>query len=121
MSRIYQVVYCDVRPWKSKDWRMEWTKWYLIDCPLVGIKDLDSARHRAKELKEECPMVEAIIIGKTDKDFSRVTVDCLKGISALRGANACEGLPSYDLEEYYSYYRWLLSTQQKEKSEGRKK
>lgn len=115
MSRIYQVVYCDTRPWKSKDWRMEWTKWYLIECPLIGIKDLNSAKNRAKKLKEEYPMVEAIIIGETRKDFSRVADPCLEGINTLRGAQACEGEPSYDLEEDYSNYRRLLNTQQKQK------
>ena len=99
MGKLYQIIYYvtkDVSPWEP--W---WTYPYLLQCPAVGIKGLEAARKRAKEWKEKLgEKFQPIIIGETDTDFESVDCDCLYGITALRGANACEfEFPDMFLEE----------------------
>jgi hypothetical protein len=79
---------------------MEWTNWYLLECPLVGIKDLNTARLKARDLKKKHgKSVQVVIIGETlKKDFRTLDADNLYGVSALRGANAKEESPSWIFE-----------------------
>lgn len=94
-NRIYQVAYCDSKFWdetKTLTEQVERTfRWYLIECPLIGIKDIATARHRAKELKHDFgTRAQAIIISEVKDQYETITADDILGIAALRGANATE-------------------------------
>ena len=96
-TKIYQTVFCDCRPWEKASWNVGWTEWHLLDCPLIGIGDIYTARLRAKKLKTEYGRkVQALII--SGMDVAKRDADYLFGIKALRGANAREDAPSYVLE-----------------------
>lgn len=92
-TKIYQIAYCDCRPW-DEDFRkfVEWTEWYVLECPLIGIKDLETARFRAKQLKQRYSKnVQVLIIGEIlRKTCKTLDADHLYGITALRGLDARE-------------------------------
>lgn len=95
--KIYQVVFSDCRPWEKASWNIAWTEWHLPDCPLIGIRDIQTARLRAKKLKTKYGRkVQAIII--SGMDVAKRNADYLFGIKALRGADAREDAASYVLE-----------------------
>ena len=95
--RLYQVVYC-VMTRHSGPW---WLNHYLLQCPLIGIKDLDEARRRAKEWKALLGVrFQPIIIGETFADYEHIGIDCLYGVKAINGFNASEmEFPDFLLEE----------------------
>jgi len=96
MSKIYQIVYCDSKFWNEDQPLTEQVertfRWYLLECPAVGIKDIDTARQRAREeLKAEFgKRAQAVIISEAEGQYENVTFDDLLGITVLRGANAAE-------------------------------
>ena len=92
-NRIYQIVYCDCRPWDEDHWKfLKWTEWYVLECPLIGIEDLKTARLRAKQLKQKYGKnVQIVIVGEIlRKTCKTLDADHLYGITALRGADARE-------------------------------
>ena len=94
-KEIYQVVYCDSKFWATKNLQEQIEinfRWYLLECPLIGIKDLRTARERAKkEIKNRFgERAQVIIIGEVEGQFKGITADDLLGIIVLRGANATE-------------------------------
>lgn len=95
VREIYQVVYCDGRLWNAES-KYDWVTWYCLDCPLVGISNLDIAKHKARELKRKYPMAEVIII--SGMDTRSVSADYLYDIMALRGRDAKEECPSWIFE-----------------------
>ena len=92
---IYQVAYCDSKFWdetKPLAEQVERTfRWYLIECPLIGFKDIVMARYRARELKDKFgTRAQVIIIGEVKSQFETVTADDILNIATLRGADATE-------------------------------
>ena len=96
MKKIYQVVYCDSKFWERDNPLQEQIerkfRFYLLQCPLIGIEDLETARERAKkELKDEFgKRAQTIIISEVESQFRGITADDLTGITVLRGADATE-------------------------------
>ena len=67
-------------------------RWYLLECPAIGIEDLVTARHRVKErLKAKFgARVQAIIFGEVKGQFEKRTADDILGIKILSGSHATE-------------------------------
>jgi len=94
-NKAYQIVYCDSKFWDEtttlKEQGESTFRWYLIECPLIGIKDIATARIRAKELKDEFgTRAQAIIISEVKGQFETITADDLLGITTLGGSDATE-------------------------------
>jgi len=97
MTETYQVVYCDARPWENPSVNIAFTQWHLLDCPLIGIQRLKSARLSALELKKRYQTkIEVLIIG--NREAAGRNADWLYGIHTLRGANARQDSPIYVFE-----------------------
>ena len=97
MNETYQVVYCDARLWENPSVNIALTQWHLLDCPLIGIQRLESARLSAQELKKRYQTkIEILIIG--NREVAARDADWLYGIHALRGADARQDSPVYVLE-----------------------
>jgi hypothetical protein len=97
MNETYQVVYCDARQLKKPSINIALVEWYVLECPLIGIEKLNSARLRAQELKKRYKTnIEILLIG--NKGVAKRDADWLYGIKALQGANAREDSPLYVLE-----------------------
>jgi len=96
MPKIYQIVYCDSKFWNEErplTEQVERTfRWYLLECPAVGIKDLVTARQRAREeLKAEFgARAQVVIISDKEGQYARGDFDSLFGITVLGGVNAAE-------------------------------
>jgi len=98
MKETYQVVYCDARPWENPSVNIALTQWHLLDCPLIGIQRLKSARLSALELKKRHQTkIEVLIIG--NQEAATRDADWLYGIHTLRGANARQDSPIYVFEK----------------------
>jgi len=98
MTETYQVVYCDARPWKNPPVNIALTQWHLLDCPLIGIQRLESARLSALELKKRYQTkIQILIIG--NREAATRDADWLYGIHALRGADARQDSPVYVFEK----------------------
>jgi hypothetical protein len=68
VNKIYQVVYCDSKFWDARKSLKEQVekafRWYLIKCPLIGIKEIVSAWDAAKGLKAKFgTRAQLVIIG----------------------------------------------------------
>jgi len=97
MNETYQVVYCDARLWENPSVNIALTQWHLLDCPLIGIQRLKSARLSALELKKRYQTkIEVLIIG--NREAAGRDADWLYCIHTLRGANAQEDSPIYVFE-----------------------
>jgi len=97
MKEAYQVVYCDARLWKNPSVNIALTQWHLLDCPLIGIQRLESARSSALQLKKKYKTkIEVLIIG--NREATARNADQLYGVYALRGANAQQDSPIYVFE-----------------------
>src|SRR3972149_6737930 len=97
MNETYQVVYCDARQWKNPSVNIAFTEFHVLDCLLIGIEKLDSARFSARELKKRYKTkIEILLIG--NRDVSKRDADWLYGIKTLRGANARQDSPLYVLD-----------------------
>jgi hypothetical protein len=97
MNEAYQVVYCDVRQWENPSANIAFTQWHLLDCPLIGIQRLKSARSSALQLKKKYrTKIEVLIIGSLEA--AARNADWLFGIHTLRGANAQQNSPIYVFE-----------------------
>jgi len=97
MNEAYQVVYCDARLWKNPSVNIALTQWHLLDCPLIGIQRLESARSSALQLKNKYKTkIEILIIG--NREVATRDADWLYGIHTLRGANAQQNSPIYVFE-----------------------
>lgn len=97
MTEAYQVVYCDARLWEKPSANIAFTQWHLLDCPLIGIQGLKSARLAALKLKKRyLAKIEILIIG--NREVAARNADSLYGIHALRGANAQQNSPIYVFE-----------------------
>lgn len=58
---------------------------------MIGIKDLDTARERAKKLKAQFgSRVQVVIIGVKKNQYVKRTADDILGITVLRGSHATE-------------------------------
>jgi len=98
MNETYQVVYCDARPWENPSVSIAVTEWHLLDCPLIGIQRLESARSSALQLKKKYKTkIEVLIIG--NREVAARDADWLLGIHTLRGANAQQDSPIYVFEK----------------------
>jgi len=98
MNETYQVVYCDARSWENPSVNIALTQWHLLDCPLIGIQRLESARLSALELKKRYQTkIEILIIG--NREAATRDADQLYGIYTLRGANAQQDSPIYVFEK----------------------
>jgi len=98
MNEAYQVIYCDSRLLKNSSLDIALTEWHLLDCPLIGIEKLDSARFSARKLKKRYKTkIEILIVG--NRGAAKRDADWLYGIIALRGANARQDSPLYVLEK----------------------
>ncbi|KPV64951.1 MAG: hypothetical protein AOA65_0665 [Candidatus Bathyarchaeota archaeon BA1] len=95
-SKIYRIVYCDSKFWNEDQPLREQVertfRWYLLECPAVGIKDLATAKQRAREeLKAEFgARTQVVIIGEEEGQHTGGDFDSLFGITVLAGANAAE-------------------------------
>jgi len=97
MNEAYQVVYCDARRWEDPSVNIALTEWHLLDCPLIGIQTLKSARSSALQLKKKYrTKIEILIIG--NREVAARDADSLYGIHTLRGANAVQDSPTYVFE-----------------------
>jgi len=91
----YEVIYCDSKFWDMKKPLIEQVertfRWYLIECPAIGIKDFNAARERAKKLKARFKLrAQIVIIGVKKNQYKKRTADDLLGITVLRGSHATE-------------------------------
>jgi hypothetical protein len=95
-SKIYQIVYCDSKFWDEDQPLMEQVertfRWYLLECPAVGIKDIATAKQRAiEELKAEFGARAQVVIFSEEKgQYAGLDADSIFGVTVLRGANATE-------------------------------
>ena len=95
-SEVYQVVYCDSEFWSEYQPLVEQVeqnfRWYLLECPAVCIKNLETARQRAiEELKAKFgSRAQAVIFSEEKGQYSGGDFDSLLGITVLRGTNATE-------------------------------
>jgi len=97
MNEAYQVVYCDASLWENPSVNIALTQWHLLDCPLIGIQRLESARSSALQLKKKYQTkIEILIIG--NREVAARDADWLYGIHTLRGADARQDSPIYVLE-----------------------
>jgi hypothetical protein len=98
MNEAYQVVYCDARRWEDPSVDIALTQWHLLDCPLIGIQRLKSARLSALRLKNRYKTkIEILIIG--NREVAGRDADWLNGIHTIRGANAQQNSPVYVFEK----------------------
>lgn len=66
-------------------------RWYILECPAVGVRSFSEARQRAKELKAEFGLrAQAVIFSEGEGQYAGGDFDSLLGITVLRGANAAE-------------------------------
>lgn len=96
MSEVFQVVYCFKRnrvglrrsdpPWLQQ--------WFLLKCPVVGIRSVAEARRLIKEFKQElgpkASRFQPVIIGETNRDFEGIDCDNLFGVHAIGCRDAHE-------------------------------
>ena len=95
---LYQVIYCVETKHSYEPW---WRNWYLLQCPLVGIKSLEEVRRRAREWKDQLgAKFQPVIIGETDSDYERIGFDALFGVKAIGGLDVPEEeFPDFLLDE----------------------
>jgi hypothetical protein len=91
----YQIAYCDSKFWKSVplESQVERTfRWYLLECPIVGIVALGMARETAlKKIKARFgSRAQVVIFGLERGQYTQRDADSIWGIAVLRGANAEE-------------------------------
>jgi len=66
-------------------------RWYILECPVIGIKELNDARQRAVKLKAKFgSRAQIIIISETNGQYISCSADDLLGITVLQGASATE-------------------------------
>jgi len=90
----YQVAYCDSKFWNSEplENQMERTfRWYLLECPAIGIADLGTARQRSARVKARFGLrAQVVIFGLETNQYVSRDADSVLGIAVLRGANGAE-------------------------------
>jgi hypothetical protein len=91
----YQIAYCDSKFWKSgplKDQVEQTFRWYLLECPIIGIATVGKAKEMAmRKIKARFgPRAQVVIFGLEKGQHVRMDADSILGITVLQGANATE-------------------------------
>jgi hypothetical protein len=90
----YQVAYCDSKFWACEplENQVEQTfRWYVLECPAIGIADFVTARRRATNIKARFgARAQVVLFGLVKGQYVRRDADSVQGITVLQGANAAE-------------------------------
>ena len=89
----YQIAYCDSKFWKSgplQDQVERTFRWYLLECPIVGIATLGKAKEMTiRKIKARFgKRAQVVIFGLEKGQYVRRDADSIMGIPVLQGANA---------------------------------
>jgi hypothetical protein len=91
----YQIAYSDSKFWKSESLQdqVERTfRWYLLECPIVGIATLCIAREMAiRKIKGRFgSRAQVVTFGLEKGQHVRMDADSILDTTVLQGANATE-------------------------------